>query len=349
MRNIFCCVTLALAVGAIFGVSTPASAQTCGDTSWTLWAGQTKDVGSVTVSNDLDNLYVTYTLDYQDAECPDGAVEAEFGTLHLWVGDTDPDGELSTLPRAGNGAPIQGHFPYKPDATGLQTYTITVPFADLAITGATDACGTPLYVVAHAEVNYLDCDGNLTGGDDTAYGGDNPINVGEPGRWWYYGVYTVCCDFGPPPVDFCQTAYAKGGWVWTTMSRANPERLPSLRLTKARWGWAINLTEPGETEYDIWAGAGLNDTRNGVLVGTLTVSWDGTDVTFCYDLDAGYTMKELHFYAGDDSPTTIAPGRYGYIQDFNEEPVEDWCDVLTAGDSNGDGVWVVAHAVVCTE
>jgi hypothetical protein len=332
----------------------PASAQTCGDTTWTLWAGQYKDVGSVTVSNDLDNLYITYTLDYQDPEClddlgnPTPEVEAEFGTLHLWVGD-----DLLNVPAVPNGpnagTPIPGQFPYSFDATGLQTYTFTVPFDELGITGANDACGTLLYVVAHAEVNYLDCDGNLTGGGDTGFGGDNPVNVGDPGRWWYYGEYIVCCDFGPPPTPFCQTAYAKGGYVWTTMKRANPENLPSLELTKSRWGWAINVTELGETQYQIWAGAGLNDTSKGVLVGTLTVVWDGTEVCFLYDLDAGFTMEELHVYAGDTSPTTIAPGQYGYIQDFNDDPVEDWSDCVPVEDTDEDGVWVVAHAVVCFE
>jgi hypothetical protein len=53
-------------------------AQTCGTTTWNLTAGQTIDVGSVTVSNDAENLYVTYKLDYPGAY---------FGTLHLWAGN----------------------------------------------------------------------------------------------------------------------------------------------------------------------------------------------------------------------------------------------------------------------
>jgi len=354
----------ALAVGTVAcvllmssNVAFSQTTQPCGHTSWTLWAGQTLDVGSVTVSNDLNNLYVTYTLDYQDPDCLDGdgnptaAVEAVFGALHLWVGETDPTGPLSTMPATGKGIPIPGKFPYKVELDpedGVQTYTFTIPFSELDITNATTACDKTLYVVAHAEVEYLDCEGNLTGGGDTAFGGDNGINIDDPGRWWYYGAYEVCCEFGPPiVVEFCKTAYAKGGYVWTTDKRSNPENLPSLNLTKNRWGWAIRLTEPGETTYEIWAGAGLNKTSNGVKVGTLTVIWDGEYVDFCYKLDDGFTMKELHVYAGDDSPTTIAPGRYGYIQDFNDEPVDIWTDSVPAADVNGGGVWVVAHAVVC--
>ena len=330
----------------LFLSASAASAQVCGETVYDLWAGQTNLVGSITVANDLDNVYITYTLDYQDPACPDGAVDAEFGTLHLWIGE-----DLASVPAVANGpnagTPIPGQFPYKPDATGAQSYRITVPFSELALLGAEDACGTVLYFVAHAEVNYLDCSGTLTGGGDTAFGGGNPVNVGEPGRWWYYDQYVVCCESGPPPVAYCETAFAKGGYVWTTMRKANPEGLHSLELSKARWGWAINLTEPGTTSYDIWAGAGRNDTGKGVHVGTLTVDWDGVTLEFCYEMSAGLAMEELHVYAGDDAPSTIAPGQYGYIRDFNEAPVGEWCDDLAVSDSNGGGVWIIAHAVVC--
>jgi hypothetical protein len=51
---------VALAVLTLLGQ--PAFAQeACGTTTWDLTAGQTIDVGSVTVSNDLNNVYVTYT------------------------------------------------------------------------------------------------------------------------------------------------------------------------------------------------------------------------------------------------------------------------------------------------
>ena len=68
---------LALAAMFLSGSSALASMETaCGTTTWNLTAGQTSDVGSVTVSNDTDNLYVKYDLDYPGAT---------FGTLHLWV------------------------------------------------------------------------------------------------------------------------------------------------------------------------------------------------------------------------------------------------------------------------
>ena len=55
-----------------------------------------------------------------------------FRSLHAWVGSN-----LENLPTSGGGAPIPGHFPYKPDASGTQNHTITIPFAALGITDAT--------------------------------------------------------------------------------------------------------------------------------------------------------------------------------------------------------------------
>ena len=319
---------------AMFAAPLSVAAQTCGETTWDLWAGQTNDVGSVTVSNDQDNVYVTYQLD---------DLTASFGNLHLWVGT-----DLANMPASpGNGAPVPGQFCHVAggacaDATGLISYTFAIPFSEIGILDADTGCDESLYVVPHAEVTY-DSDGDGTpDGGDTAFGGDRP---GDGPRWWFYGVYTICCDPDTPDFNLCETAFAKGGWVWTTHKKSNPEGLPSLNLTRNRWGWAINLTEPGLAEYDVWAGAGLNKTGNGTLVGTLTVDWDGSAVTVSYTIDVDY-LTEVHIYAGDTPPSTTAPGQFG----FTAEPGGNFFSTtLPLIDADGDGVWLIAHAVVCDQ
>jgi len=298
----------------------------CGTTTWNLMAGQTIDVGSVTVKNDTDNLYVTYTLDYPNAT---------FGTLHLWVGN-----DLANLPKNSQGTPVPGQFPYKPDATGQTSYTVVIPLTDLSIADVTKACPLALYVVAHAEVV------NVNGNNETAFGGDL-TGSSDKGRWWYYGKYNVCCNVTPPPpvIGSCQTAFAKGGYVFTTDPKSNPEKLPSLNLIKNRWGWAINLKAFGETTYPIYAGAGLNNTANGIRVGTLTVNWDGEFADIEYTLD-NHVMKELHIYASDFKPTTVAPGQYGMTQYFNP-PVDNYDNTFNVRDSNGDGIWLIVHSLSC--
>lgn len=304
---------------------------TCPTVTWDLTAGQSSVVGSVSVTNDAQNVYVTYTLDYPGAT---------FGTLHLWVGN-----DILDVPANPQGTPVPGQFPYQHDAAGQTSYTFTIPFADLSIVDVTQVCGMNLYVVTHAEVN-IDSDGDGTADqNETAFGGDQP---GSGPRWWFYGVYPICCEFGPPPVPFCETAFAKGGWVWTTDKKSNPENLPSLNLSKNRWGWAINLTAPRTTSYDIWAGAGLNKTANGTKVGTLTVDWDGSRATVTYDMLSGYYLAEVHLYAGDAKPVTVAPGQYGNLAYFDPNATTYTFNV-DVSDTDGDGVWLIAHAVSCNQ
>ncbi len=345
VRRILAMAALVLLVGGGRGFgedcsesgSTPCGTDTCGSTTWTLWAGQTIDVGSVTVCNDGTNVYVNYTLDYEGAS---------FGTLHLWMGDT-----LANVPANSQGTPVPGQFCSATggrceDTNGATCWNFTVPLAEIGITNVTEACNTILYVVTHAEVTLPDDDDLDTDPEhETAFGGDTE---GSGSRWWFYGAYTVCCDFDTP-VSFCETAYGYGTHVWTTDKKSNPDGLPSLKLTKNRWGWAINMTEPGTYSSTIWAGAGLNKTGNGMEVGTLTVVWDGTTdaVTVTYNLDVG-CLKEVHVYVGDDAPDTIAPGQYGIIDSEFDDNTTYTTTVEDVEDTGG-GIWIVAHAVVCSE
>lgn len=306
----------------------------CGATTFNLTAGQTIHVGSVTVSNDASNLYVTYSLDY---------LGATFGTLHLWVGN-----DLLNVPANKNGTPIPGQFCSAlggacADATNLVSYTFTIPFASLSIVDVNQVCGTILNIVAHAEVN-ADTNGDGTVDHETAFAGPN---AGSGPRWWFYGKYSICCDFGPPTPPVCTTSFAKGGWIWTTDRKSNPENLPSLNLTKNRWGWAINLLAPGQSSYPIWAGAGLNDTSRGTRVGTLNVSWDGASVTATYSLLPGFSLEEVHVYAGDSRPSTIAPGQYGFVAEFDPSTASYTFQGPLADTDGVGGVWLVAHAVTC--
>jgi hypothetical protein len=306
-----------------------AQPQPCGTTTWDLTAGQHNKVGTVVVSNDMNNIYITFMLDPT-------LTTSTLGMLHVWVGNN-----LLNLPVNGQGIPVPGQFCQAAggachDATGLTTYTFTIPFGSLNIVDATAGCGSSLYVFAHAEV-----------GSETAWGGPIGVNIETPGRWYFYGQYTICCDFGQPPTLCNQTAFAKGGWVWTTDRKSNPENLPSLNLIKNRWGWAINLAGPGTTTYDIWAGAGLNKTASGTLVGTLTVNWDGSTAAVTYTMFSGFLIQEVHLYAQDGAPTTTAPGQFGYLDSFDPTGIVTYTFTVPLADTNGTGgVWLIAHAVV---
>ena len=68
----------------------------CAPTTVTLKAGQTIDAGTVTVINDADFIYVTYTT-------ANGYLLTQ---THLYVGD------CAAIPVNGPGNPMPGQFPY---------------------------------------------------------------------------------------------------------------------------------------------------------------------------------------------------------------------------------------------
>ncbi len=300
----------------------------CGSEVWTLWAGQTIDAGILTVANDSVNIYVTYYT------------TGSFGTLHLWAGI-----DSTLYPQNSQGTPVPGQFPYSYDATGLNEYTFTIPLIDIEFF---NECGDEIFVVAHAEV-LIDGDGNGDEEWETAFGGDIP---GPGSRWFYYANYTVeCCDDPSPPTpDYEElgTAFAKGNWVFASDTNSNPEDLPSLDLTDSRWGWAININEIGSYEYELWVGAGLNDISKGILVGNVNVDFNDSQVTVTYNLSETYLIGEAQVYASDFTPTTIAPGLYGNIYEFDDLQTT-FTDTYDVNDTDGDGIWIIAHAVAFSE
>jgi hypothetical protein len=292
-----------------------------------LWAGQSTDAGSVTIYNDDTNFYVTVYSDFGYQEGID--------QLKMWVG-----GDLANLPRNDSGNPAPGSFPYKLTTTGGTTYTFTIPLNNLSLV---NDCGDQIYVVIHADVLADDGNGGTT--NETAFGGDTGGNTGS--RWWYYTTYTIQCCTPPTAFDYSETAFAKGGWIFASGQKANPDSLESLQLTRHRWGWAINVPlENGQSNYEIWAGAGLNNTTHGTLVGTLTLTTSTTQVTVEYTLEDGFNMQEAHIYANDFTPTTIAPGQYGHTVYF-DPIVSTYAETFNVSDIDDDGIWIIAHAVVC--
>lgn len=305
------------------------------------WAGQHIDAGNVAIYNDSQYLYVTVetTWGFQNTS----------ENLKMWVGT-----DLNLLPTSGGGAPINGQFPYKATvANGEVSYTFQILLSDIATYDA-NVCGVQeIFVVLHGDVLADDGSGSVSG--QTAYAGELP---GTGNRWWYYTNYTpACCVSTPPPATgHLETAFVKfaksgafgTGYVFTTNKKSNPENYASLKLTQNRWGWAGNVTADGSYTFDIYAGAGLNKISNGTLVGSATITKSGTSVSVSYNMASGYSMQEIHIYAGDFAPTTIAPGQYGYIQYFGDNAadyVTSHSASFDVADTNGDGVWIIAHAV----
>lgn len=111
------------------------------DTEVAFCAGQTEDIGTVAVTNDDLNLYVTFTSGngwYLDE-------------THVAVGIEEND-----IPQTKKGNPIPGRFPYACDELEPMqtTCTVTIPLEEYGW-----CADTPIVVAAHAAVVQVDGDG----------------------------------------------------------------------------------------------------------------------------------------------------------------------------------------------
>jgi hypothetical protein len=117
------------------------------------------------------------------------------------------------------------------------------------------------------------------------------------------------------------------------------------------WGWTNGPLSEGYYEFELWAGAGLNNLSNGVLVGMVYVDYDGDCVNVTYELDDGYHLEEIHLWVGDEvlprdkyGRFTNAPGQFPYGTSFDSGAKDDYWTWESCG-FNGN-IYVAAHAVV---
>lgn len=109
--------------------------------------------------------------------------------------------------------------------------------------------------------------------------------------------------------------------------------------TFSNWGWTNRLPGYGEYKFDLWAGAGQCDTSKGTKVGTVTITYSASGLTWQTDLNPGVILEEEHVYAGTGqwpqvkqgkkTVNTVAPGQYTIKLPVGNTPI-----------------WVIYHAVV---
>lgn len=130
----------------------------CTPTEVMLVAGQTMDAGTVTVSNDSNFIYVTYTT-------ANGWVLTQ---THLYVGD------CALIPVNNPGNPLPGQFPYASAHSNVTTYTYQVPVSRIPLEG----CGC---IAAHAVVKKYNSSNQVI---DTQTGWGNGVRINLTGGNW---------------------------------------------------------------------------------------------------------------------------------------------------------------------
>lgn len=145
----------------------PDDVDTCGEnTRVSLVAGQHTDIGTVTVANDEDNVYVTFAT----------GTGWTLRATHLEVATS-----LGDVPVNGAGNPVMGHFTWQQThADGTKRFTVTIPRSELGV-----EVGDELIVAAHADV--YDTDSERSEG---AWG-EGTRFVENGGNWATHFSFTV--------------------------------------------------------------------------------------------------------------------------------------------------------------
>ena len=139
----------------------------CVATEVTLIAGQTINSGTVTVTNDANFIYVTYTT-------TNGWVLSQ---THLYVGD------CALIPVNNPGNPIPGQFPYASAHNNVTSYTYQIPLSQIPV----GSCGC---IAAHAVVKQYNSSNQVIN-TQTAWGNGTLINL-TGGNWVMKFDYCSC-------------------------------------------------------------------------------------------------------------------------------------------------------------
>lgn len=307
----------------------------------TLFAGQTIDIGTVTMEVVGDNLVITYQTQQG----------WEFQETHLWVGK-----HMADMPQTRKGSPKIGNFPYQSgDITGASVHTESISLNTLGF--SCPSADQEFFVAAHAAVQMVDSSGNVIQTETAWSEGDRYV---ERGMWGTYSTMWLTCDCGSPEGPSggdCETAFAYAGGTNVTGDDITNSFLDIDENADGlgdfnRWGWSNGAIGAGTYYWDIYAGAGQSDISKGTFVGILTVEYDGETATVFFDMDpdSPYYMDENHLYVGNEILArdvnglfTVAPGQYPTIHNELNGATSD--SYIIEGLSGS--VYVVAHATVC--
>jgi len=269
------------------------------------------DYGTVTVGNDADNVYVTYTLSGDWTFLPEG-VQYNWG-CYLFVGS---EAELTLLDPVNKlnadftqFVEYQAFDHYTPLAAGEKTHTYTIPRSKITV-------DCPI-IVAFAAV---------TNGSVNRSVSARSLFKGQ-GYWFTHCMQT--CSSGS------ETAYAFGGDLAKCF-------INTPGITSNNWGWT-NKIGPGTYDWPVYAGAGQCDITKGTLVGTLHVVYTPPTATITYNMGPGVSLGATHLSVFMDPQMLPKDKKGNYITAPGQFPYTG--NSVTVSGLSGD-IWVAAHSEV---
>ncbi len=140
---------------------------------------------------------------------------------------------------------------------------------------------------------------------DDNFGNDQYLRVARIDN--YVKQALIKFDIEGTPVQNCETAYAFGDTPFCG--------LPNI----GNWGWTEYINgNYTNTNIPIYAGAAQCDPSKGIRIGTLSITYVGTNLTVNYTMNPGVTVNKVHMWIGNtplpvkNNKLTSAPGQFNY-------------------------------------
>jgi hypothetical protein len=258
----------------------------CGEVVVDLVAGQDNVVGTVTVTNDAEQICVTYALDQ-------AAIDAGWliYETHLAIGDELADIPQTKAKKKDEGTnPIPGNFAFHGDIDeeGTESYTECIDLDDPALAGVD--FGECLFIAAHAVVMREDCEliaeadvASFISGTDTALtAGGYAIEAWQP-----YDPDNDTWDNGLIDDPFPDQAK----WIWEAYRTVNPVDGDIVEFEKT-----FNIPGvPSSGHLLITCDNGYEAYLNDVLVGSAQLSgaWEASNLTQSFvDTNGWQTVED---------------------------------------------------------
>lgn len=284
--------------------------------------GYAIDVGQVVIGNDADGiLHVTMEADQG----------ITFISTRVFTGSVD---EIPGTDIGGG----EGHFQY---ATGFQVHEYTYPFPNQDYFQADISDEDNCFAVIVQSIVRLD-DGTVS-----EVFGTYPLK-----SWGYYIEYCKQSCESNPPLGCPKLAFAHNAEYATcfkdikrdgTLNPAGNGTWYNFML----WGWTNGTMDAGTYELDLWADSKSCDPSDGILVGTVTIVYDGASAEVTYNVNPAYKLKSTYLYVGKK----ILPKRW---RKFRVAPlfypkkhyyVNDFTDSFTVNNLTGE-INIAASAIV---
>ncbi|MFH5836460.1 SdrD B-like domain-containing protein [Proteiniclasticum sp. C24MP] len=164
------------------------------------------------------------------------------------------------------------------------------------------------------------------------------------------GLPNEITDKDTETVEVRQKLYDETGWAYLSPDKSIPI---NEIVTAANWGWTNGPLPEGKYVFTVYTGAGLNDVTKALDAGRLYVTYLDGKVTFRYEMNKGFSLMEVHLYAGEDelpekktgkTTVTVAdPGQFPF-----KPLVPDQATVFeyTPKDKFSGDIYIAAHSVV---